>query len=151
MRTTDEILSRVEEVRETDFFGFETADLLSWLPYDKAKPYLKDSARSEDWTYNVPTHDAVLKCIVGYMPFAWKKANECRGLSAMRSLQHMKAWLWLLGDSLADELDDYTHYGKPQLRAICDKLGINWSSMDDNCWRNDESGPCESPDSVAKI
>jgi len=151
MRTPDEILKRVEEVKEEDFFGFETADLLAWLPYDKARPYLKDSVGPEDWSYEVPTHDSVLKCITNYMPFAWDKANACRGLSAMRSLQHMKAWLWLLGDDLTDKLDDYTYYGKPQLRAICDKLGINWSSMDNNCWRNDESSPCESPDLIAKI
>jgi hypothetical protein len=73
------------------------------------------------------------------MPFAWEKANDCRGLSANRSIEHMTAWLWMLGDDLADKMDGlYEYYGKPCLRAICEKYGCKWQQWDDGVWRNSE-------------
>ena len=67
----------------------------------------------------------------------------------MRSIEHMKAWLWLLNDPLGARLDDlYRHYGKPCLRAICEKYGWDWRQWDDGSWRNDEDGPGLSPEEV---
>ena len=67
-----------------------------------------------------------------YMDFAWDKANSRRGLSAGRSLSHMSAWLWLMGESTAaDEImDNHYNYGKPWLRAICEAFGWDWREWD---------------------
>jgi len=74
------------------------------------------------------------------MPFAWEKANGCRGISASRSLRHMVAWLWLDGqDEFLEkwnDLRDYEYYGKPQLIAICELYGIDWKKFDDGVRTN---------------
>ena len=73
------------------------------------------------------------------MAFAWEKANHRRGISAGRSLDHMSAWLWLLGhDEAADAMLDHDHYGKPRLRAICEAFGWDWRQWDDGRWTNEE-------------
>jgi len=47
-------------------------------------------------------------------------------LSEKRSIMHYIAWLWLLGENEFDNLmDDYSNYGKPQLRKIEKYFGIN--------------------------
>lgn len=125
MRTQDEIVNRINYRKDNDFLGFETEEYIPFLDYEHAKSFLKDDVTKEVWeTDGVPRTDAK-KCMVDYMPFAWEKANNFRGISAARSLQHFIAWLWLDGDDkLWPTLDDYEFYGKPQLVEICKYLQI---------------------------
>ena len=37
----------------------------------------------------------VISKIKEYLPFTWEKANNCRGLSAMRSMQHFRNWFYM--------------------------------------------------------
>ena len=154
MRTDEQILDRIKEVREHDHFGFGWPDLVYRLPFEKAKQFLKEDAKSEDWKAAPRDHESLLKEMKDYMTFAWTKANDCRGISAYRSLLHMESWLWLLGeDEFINKLDiqNYTHYGKPQLRAICEKYNIDWKSLDDGEWRNSETSNPSSAESVPRI
>ncbi len=137
-RTDDEIVARIaalQPVSAGDVLGIEKADLLCYLPFEAV-----------DWGL---AHDrspeAVKTQIREYLTFAWDKANHCRGLSAMRSLSHMRAWLWMLGDKIfavfAPHLDDYDCYGKHQLVAISEFVGFNWRAQDNGHWCNEENGP----------
>ncbi len=144
-RTDAEIIARMEAVKANDFFGTISGDLMEYLGYEAAKPFLKEGVTLEQFTEaglgKPRDRDSIVGQIKQYMGFAWDKANNCRGLSAGRSLNHMQAWLWMLGeDAAADALDHYTLYGKPQLRAICERYGIDWRALDDGHWRNDEDG-----------
>ena len=130
MRTDDEILARIEARKEEDFFGFELTDLLLRLPFDKAKPYLNDETKAEDWKVQPRDRESVLKEMHAYMSFAWDKANNCRGLSAGRSMCHYMAWTWLAGDDLGD-LTEYEFYGKDNLVKICQHYGWDSSQWDD--------------------
>ena len=156
-RTPDEIVSRVKELQGSlnDFLGFETSDLLGYLPFSAAKPFLKESATESDWTVRPSDRETILKEAEDYMSFAWDKANNGRGISASRSLSHYKAWLWMAGEDdflhRAHELEDYSHYGKPQLRAICEHFGWDWRRLDDGRWANDSEGEGETADDVADI
>ena len=59
-----------------------------------------------------------------YLSFAFSKANDKRGLSAGRSMEHYTSWLWLDGDEVLHKtLDNYEDYGIPQLIEICKYLG----------------------------
>src|ERR1700678_953385 len=100
MRTTTEIIQHIANLENEDVFGFQRRDLLRFLSFSDAKPFLNANATEDKWTTDPLTHDFVVSEIHDYMPFAWDKANNCRGLSAGRSVEHMKAWLWLLGDDL---------------------------------------------------
>lgn len=135
MRTQTEILERIERLSIGDLFGFETSDLIASLPYEQAKPYLNADVRPEQWMPDSLERDDIIQRMKGYMPFAWEKANNCRGISAARSLAHFMSWLWLAGDDLGDLLD-YQWYGKDQLRKICEHYGWDADQWDDGVRTN---------------
>lgn len=151
-KAPDEILARIAEIEAADWLGFERSDLIEYLPFAQAKPFLKEGVTSEDWQ---PQSQSPIEKIKEYMSFAWDKANGNRGISAGRSISHMRAWLWLAGedDFLAKvgNLDDYEYYGKPQLRAICEHLDIDWQQYDDGRWTNDEMSDGVGPDDVPAL
>lgn len=124
MKTQEEILKRIEEIEKSgdDFFGFQRNDLLSFLDYEHAKPFLKEEVTESEWEQETRTPKQVMQ---EYLEFAFEKSYGERGLSAARSMDHYTSWLWLDGDeSLYKELENYTQYGLPQLRKICKYLGV---------------------------
>jgi len=146
--TVDEILARTLARRKDDMFGFEWHEYVEYLPFDKAKPLLLDGTEvtETEWKKLQPelTEAAVLEKMRKYMPFAWDKANGCRGLSSNRSIMHYIAWTWLHGDAefseeIQKEFDEnYCMYGKPILVKICERYGWDWKQWDDDRWRNGE-------------
>lgn len=138
-RTTEEILAKIREYRgkTLDMFGTRVGDWIEFLAFDDAKEFLKPDATEADWnTQGAPfARDAetIKDKMKDYMPFAWGKANDERGLSANRSLHHMEAWLWMIGEeaAMAALFAEYIDYGKPQLRAICEKFGWAWEGWND--------------------
>lgn len=129
MRTQQEIVDRIEVRKEHDFLGFEVGEYVNFLDYDHAQPYLKVGVTPDQWA-KVRSSCADIKNIMAdYMEFAWDKAKNCRGISAVRSIMHYQAWLWIEGSTeamnLIDDIADYSAYGKPELRKICRFLGID--------------------------
>lgn len=126
MRTQAEIVARITSLKDEDFFGFETSDLIDYLDYEHAKQYLKPEVTEEQW--NKREQKPPVEAIKGYMNFAWGKANDKRGLSAGRSVSHFRAWLWLAcNDELlnfVNEDDNYAPYGKPILAKISEFYGL---------------------------
>lgn len=157
MRSVEDILKQHAAYKaEAAFLDFRAGDLINFLPFETAKPFLIDTATADDWKEDDRSTEAVKATILGYMPFAWDKANNNRGLSAARSLHHMEAWLWMaeedqLRERLFIDAEDYTHYGKPHLRAICEHFGWDWKQWDDGRWTNTEDGPGVSPDEVEAV
>jgi hypothetical protein len=130
MRTDEEILQRIKDVEANDWLGTERSDLIDCLPFSAAKPFLKDEATADDWKQEARDRESVLARMLDYMPFAWDKANNERGISAGRSMSHYSAWAWLIGEDFGD-LGDYEYYGKPQLVTICERFGWDASQWDD--------------------
>ena len=138
-RTQIEIMNRINEVAEHDFFGAQTGDLISFLDFDHAQGFIKEGTTRERWDEITKAITSPANCIADYMGFAWDKANNRRGLSSGRSIDHMRTWLWLDGkDDLAEQIEDYEYYGKPQLVAVCNEYGIDWKQYDDGEWVNNE-------------
>ncbi len=133
MRTTEQIIERLKAASKGDIFGFESSILLVRLDFTDAKPFLKEDATGLGWEKLSRERQDVLAEMLGYMPFAWDKANNRRGISAWRSLAHYKSWLWLLDDDQDyDEwVDPYEFYGKPNLIRICEAFGWDWRQWDD--------------------
>ena len=130
MRTDAEILNRIAGLKDNDFLGFETLDLLVRLPFDLAKDFLKPEAKPEDWKQAPRDRESLVKEMQNYMPFAWEKVNDGRGISAYRSMAHYNSWIWLAGDDLGD-MNDYEFYGKDNLVKICKHYGWNYVQWDD--------------------
>ena len=130
MRSNAEILARIEARKNADLLGIEVGDLVACLPYEAAKPFLQSSVTSEMWVPVKRDRDSLLANMLDYMPFAWQKANDGRGLSALRSMAHYSAWTWLAGDDFG-ELTEYEFYGKPHLIRICEQYGWEYRQWDD--------------------
>lgn len=130
MKTQSEIIEYYDNHREEDMFGFVAEVLFPYLTFDQAKKYLKPEATAEGWGDVEPlTEEHVVGEMRDYMVFAWEKAADHRGLSASRSIEKMRAWLWLLGDEelrdFADDNSNYAQYGAPTLKAISEKYGFD--------------------------
>jgi len=137
MRTDQEILAKIQDVCHRDWMGTIRGDLIGCLPFETAKEFLKPETTVEAWVPERRDREAVIARMLDYMPFAWEKANDCRGLSAGRSMDHFTAWIWLIGDDLGN-LSDYQFYGKDNLVKICEKYGWNYKQWDDGIRSNTE-------------
>lgn len=140
MRTQEEIVKRIEERIEEDFFGFETSDYISRLSFENAKQFLKEGVKSDEWKLSNQDPIDELK---EYMSFAWDKANNCRGISAGRNISHIIAWLWLADHEIYNEVkrmneEEYQYYGKDILKYVCDNFDIDSSVYDDGIRSNTE-------------
>ena len=131
MRTTEEVIARINARMDNDILGFEWPIYLEVLPFEQAKPFLVAEATADKWPAP-KTLEQIRQEAKEYLAFAWDKANNCRGMSANRSIMHYQAWLWLLGEDWGDALmDNYEFYGKPQLEKISEYFGVNWAELDD--------------------
>jgi hypothetical protein len=136
-RTQKEIVDRINDRKAADIFGFEWGEYLGYLDYDHAKPFIKEGTTAEEWAAPPAcTKEALVEVMRDYMEFAWGKANDMRGISANRSVEHYIAWLWLAGeDDFGAEVeqeyeDNYQHYGKEILIMICERYGWDYSKWD---------------------
>lgn len=124
MKTEQEIVERIQ-TRKDALFDFTLDALLPFLSFENAKPFLQEHVTAEQWEdARTPlTRENVIRAIQGYLPFAFEKAEDQRGLSASRSISKMQAWLWALGDDEMVEFCSahYAPYGMPALEAIRDK------------------------------
>ncbi len=127
-RTQEEIVDRIHEVKGVDFFAAISNELLTGLDFEHAKEFLKDDATAEQWAQaGYPYGSDKLRSEArAYLEFAVGKAVNHRGLSAARSVDHYRGWVWLLAPERYDELEatDYAQYGAPQLKIAATILGF---------------------------
>ena len=121
----EEILNFMQETKDKDILGVMRNDCVECLDYDAAKEYLKDNITEEKWSkIQVKSDKDLLKQIKEYLPFAWEKAQDKRGISASRSVQHFKTWVYIYGDKeFYDKITemedaDYVPYGIPILECV---------------------------------
>ena len=136
MKTDQEILERIKTVESRDIFGTERSDLIHYLSFEAARPFLKEEVTSGIWKINSQDLSDVKDVIYNYMIFAWDKANNCRGLSANRSIMHFLAWTWIVDEKFSQEIEkeymeNYEYYGKDILAKICEHFSIDYSQWDD--------------------
>lgn len=142
--TQEQIVARVRERQDIDFFGIEIPDYVEYLKFPFAKEFLKPDTKESEWESDELSYDGVVKKIKEYIPFAWEKANDFRGLSARRSILHFIAWSWLSGDfEFAKEIQkefetNFRFYGKDILVKVCNHYGIDPKLYDDSVRENYE-------------
>ena len=117
-----------------DFFGAAKEVAYSFLPYEEVKDSLNDDYRKkvesgEAEYHQVTDIEEAAQDFLDYMVFAWTKARDERGLSAIRSIIKLGTWLKIMGRSdvaevLDKEAESSNDYGQRALRAVCDMMGI---------------------------
>jgi hypothetical protein len=131
MKTTEDIKNRINKHKD-DPFGdvFGAFDSIEYLSFEEAKEFLKPEVTKEEWEQTPLVREEIIAKMIKYMEFALSKADGHRGISSGRSVEHFINWLWLLDDTetLAFAQDDsnYTNYGCPILKKICEKYGIEY-------------------------
>ena len=129
IRSMEEIKQKIKTGFENDVFNFGIYDLMDALPFEEAKPhlskeFLKDPKAEEKFNKErLVSKVDVLKKMEDYLPFAFKKAENQRGLSADRSVRHFAAWAWLIDDDFYQEIEkmydeNYYPYGLPILKRV---------------------------------
>ena len=147
MRSIKEILEKAEH-HEGELFGFISSDLMGYLDFKNAIPFLKEeyvnSVRKGKEKWKPEKQQNVIREMKKYMEFALGKALDHRGLSASRSIEHYKVWVWLLGDGDYEKIawDDYRNYGMPILRQICEKYNFTFPTNDKMAMRMSEGELC---------
>lgn len=139
MKTIDEVraeLKRMDIEAEGRFLPhFGTEVLRPYLP-EEYKPGLEGNAQPL-------TEEAVKAEMLEYLKFGFEKAINHRGLSAGRTIEKLRTWLWILEDEeLVAFLDDdrnYVNYGMPMLKRVAAKYNF---PIPDDAQGWDDGKPC---------
>ncbi len=133
VRTQREIVGRYHRAKYIAL-NFEAEILINYLTFESAKPFLKEDivkkieAGEETWA-PIPDLAETVQDMLDYLVFGWMKAMDERGISAVRTIQKLGTWLWLLNRidlELFIRRDDlYNPYGAPALVRLTEKLGID--------------------------
>ena len=128
VRTVAEIVERIKSIQaEGRFFEFETDTLAEFLPETEGRAVGFAPSDGQEWTSTPLTRDAVIAAMADYSDHAWCKVEDHRGLSANRSVDRFRAWVWLLGDDAVLEQFEsagYAQYGAPKLAVACEAYGV---------------------------
>ena len=128
MKSQEQIIDRLKSIKKNDILGFRTEALVDFLTKEKAETLrgdiFKENAEFKGWEKPDLSDDAVKKRAKEYLAFAFDKALNHRGISASRSVEKLKEWLWLIG--LDDQVDweNYQNYGCPILRQVAKALKV---------------------------
>lgn len=143
-RTQDEIVARIEAVKDDDWLRFRREVLIPALDFEHAKPYLRDGVTADQWHDGV-RHEQIEAEAKDYYEFAAGKIRDHRGISAKRSVEKLAEYAWLLGrDDVVEAMDaaEYPQYGAPKVKAFGDGFGLVWADGDPELQRMGEGLPC---------
>jgi len=91
----EDIVQRIEQIKAGDFFGENTALLVTFLSFEDAKPYLKDEALQSQWEQKDNEH---LRELFTYYKTWWaQKVTDGRGISVHRGRERLVELLFLAG------------------------------------------------------
>ncbi len=97
--TTAEILALMGRIEDDDLFGEFRSGLVNYLPFEQAKPYLKEGVTEGEWIEAVGTDpDARLRQDFEHYREWWKqKIEDERGISVWRGKSQFALRMFLAG------------------------------------------------------
>jgi hypothetical protein len=126
MKTHADIVAKLKERQEKTILpaDFMSDVLVEYLGFDDAILFIQFVAKSDEdarseWRPLPLIYDEIVSTMRDYMVFAWGKVQDHRAISAGRSVQKMRAWLWLLDRDSEIDWNRYRNYGAPILQQIC--------------------------------
>lgn len=144
VRTTDEILFRIEVIKERDWLDIQTEELVRQLPVGYPHHLLDYFFTPAENASRVPlTDEEIHECILSNMEKAWTLANSGKDASLEGLLHKYEAWMWLLGDYIGP-LTEFNDHGKDNLAKICKKYWINYG-----CWERGDMNKADEAERVS--
>jgi len=119
------------------WWEFRGKIILSYCSFEFIKGIARSDISDADIKKNLNelSREYILKEMKEYFDFAWEKATNARGISASRSIEHYKIWIWLLGDDefldwiIENEDDLYNPYGIRILEKIKERYAKEWEKL----------------------
>lgn len=151
MRSQEEIAARIGAIKDHDMLGFQHEVLVGALDWEHAQVFLKPGTSKREWDRLRPRSEVQVRAdALHYLKFAMGKIADHRGISAVRSVDKMHQYAWLLGCDDIDALvrdTPYGQYGAPIVRATAVRLGgpfqAEWVKIaDEPLNRMAEGKPC---------
>lgn len=145
-RDQEEILFRINSLKGEDMFGFRQEVLGMFLVYDhiiRWAPGIAKDVGLQQWADSC-SRDPFLESR-NYLEFAFSKAADHRGISAIRSVEKLYEYAWLMGRDdvcVAMEAAPYGKYGVPKLVAFAKGIGVSWPEDNAALVRMSEGWPC---------
>ncbi len=133
--TKEEVDARYKERAPVDMLGFEVDEYTPYMSIEGVRPLANEGVTDETLkeTQLTLNRGEMVADMERYMEFAFEKANNQRGISASRSIQHYIAWTWLAGDyDLSTRINtvfenEYLEFGISILQGICEFYGWDWT------------------------
>lgn len=120
MKTVEEIREHCAKDDDQDMFGFGKQVFQEYLP-ECYKEGHEDKVRELN-------QEEIQKELIDYLDFAFGKAIDHRGLSAMRSVIKLSNWAWILGRQelydFARADGNYSCYGVPILKRFAQAFDV---------------------------
>lgn len=120
MRTWPEIVAYCNA--NDSIFNFRHEVAAAYAPLEWLEPLRYRPVPGEEWVPDPFTRERMLFDLADYLQFAWTKARDHRGLSAVRSVDKIQTWCYLLEDdeavAFAQDGNNYPMYGAPILKYV---------------------------------
>lgn len=122
-KTTEQIIERIASPETIDFFNIQRNILITFLPYELAKPYLDDSyvenydslPKDEKWKDEDPQTK-----LMEFLPLVYKETSRSNFIEMRQALLVLKVLVWLLDDEFYSEIEPF--YSKFDLDDADDVL-----------------------------
>jgi len=129
MRTKEEVSEFVEKhLNEMLFLEFQGKLLLPFCTFETLRKLIKKEVLDDKVREMMEelVEEKIIEEIRNYLPFAFEKAENQRGISANRSIEHFLAWTWLIDKEFHDKIffeyeTNYYNYGMSILKMIKEK------------------------------
>lgn len=126
-------LEQIKQYSMQTLDGRDLSRLAIFFTEDELKEKGLEYTGTEPYKQEEFTRDNVLKRLERDLEFAFEKALDKRGISALFMYQTIKMWNWVLEEGLEDWSDDcYAQYGLPLLKATAEKYGFDNPIGDDD-------------------
>lgn len=128
LKSHEELVEKCKE--PISRFGNDIRVYLEYLPFKYAKEYI--TYPEDEFTWDTETRDPTEKNILhdmkGYIELAWRNVMQHDYSAAVESIDHLAAWLWILGDTelykFTMEEDNFGRFAVPILEKICTKYNF---------------------------
>lgn len=127
MKAAKEIAMKFEEENKKSASNWPDV-LVGYIPYEQAKALglVKVGGDARDWKFKKLVEKTVVDEMKAFVDFALPKVAAHTSLAAMRGMDKLRAWTWLIDKDTEIAWENFPNFGAPVLKQICEKFEFGW-------------------------